>query len=351
MSLAQGAIPTAPAKRPNRLRITVVGGFDPEDTRGLDRTATQMKEFAAELGRQIINQGHMLLNGCMNELDAVVAHAAYEAGQATPHNGSAIKVMSYLLQGHQPAHDVGTIIQSDLEDWDIGGQELTSPEVIRHADVIVLLGGFFGTFKAANWARIDGKPLLPFAIFGGAAKQVYTEESRRFERAYSPNIERIEYDQVLKSLSTDWKELARSTVSLAEKVVTSPNVFVIMSYSDSAQLKDLYKAVQRVCKEYAYVARRVDESNLFKRIVPEISRQLRNCAFVIAEISEAKPNVYYELGVADGLGKAIIVVARKGTELPFDVKDIPVIFWDAISDFEEELKTRVANIGATQGRA
>ncbi len=41
----------------------------------------------------------------------------------------------------------------------------------------------------------------------------------------------------------------------------------------------------------------------------------------------------------------------KGTDLPFDINDVPVLFWESFADFETELKKRVEQIGKWQGRA
>ena len=335
------------------LNILVAGGFDLANPDALDKPADQIVEFAGCLGQEIMAQGHNLLGGCQSELDKSIAQAAdnhLSTKNSVGEHGQP-RIISYVLQSRKPIHDYGTIIQSDLPDWDIGGLEPTPPEVIRYAHVVILIGGSFGTFKAANWARLDRKPLLPFACFGGAAKEVYAIESVRFDQVYGANIDRLEYDQVLKSLTTDWKKLARQTVALAEKIVTTPSVFVVMSFTESGQYKDLYASIQRVCSEYDYDAKRIDESNLSKRIIPEIMKQVRQSAFLIADVTEHKPNVFYELGFADGVGKEVILVASKGTELPFDVTDIPVLFWDSFTEFEDELRKRVEQISAWQGRA
>lgn len=332
-----------------RLKILVAGGYDPDAPQALDRTPDQIIEFSRNLGRAVVKQGHSLLTGCQTELDRIVAESACQ--HLSSHEEQTRRIISYVLQGQKPIHEYGTIIQSDSSDWDIGGLQPNPPEVIKNADVVVLLGGFYGTFKAANWARLDGKPLLPFAIFGGAAKQVYAEETKRFDRVYSANIERLDYEQVLKALSTNWEDLAGKTVSLAEKVVTNPSVFVIMSFKDEPQYRDLYAAIKRVCEKYDYVARRVDESNLFKRVIPEITRQIKQSAFVIADVTEGRPNVFYELGFADGIGKDVILVAKESTQLPFDINDVPVLFWSSFVDFEEELRKRVERIGSWQGHA
>ena len=298
-----------------------------------------------------MQQGHNLLTGCQTELDRIAAEAAdkFLLSQGCSDSDRRQRVISYVLQGQQPVHNFGNVIQSDLPDWDIGGLQPTPPEVIRNADAVILLGGFYGTFKAANWARIDRKPILPVAIFGGAAQQVYKEESKRFDQVYAEHITRLEYEQVLKSLSTDWNDFANKTVSLVEKIVTSPSVFVIMSFKPASSYVDLYASIKRVCDKYEYIARRVDESNVLKRIVPEITKQVRQCAFVIADVTEERPNVFYELGFADGIGKEVILVAKEGTKLPFDINDVPVLFWDSFAEFEEELTKRVEKIGSWQG--
>jgi hypothetical protein len=113
----------------------------------------------------------------------------------------------------------------------------------------------------------------------------------------------------------------------------------------------LYAAIQRVCTAFDYDAKRVDESNLSKRIIPEITRQLKQSAFVIADVTEDKANVYYELGFTDGIGKEVILTAKHGTKLPFDINDVPVIFWKSFVEFEKQLRKRVEQIGAWQGRA
>ena len=68
---------------------------------------------------------------------------------------------------------------------------------------------------------------------------------------------------------------------------------------------------------------------------------LTHAAFVIAELSGARPNVFYELGFARALGKAVIHTAYKGTELPFDVYDVPTHFWDSQSELEEKLDVAI----------
>jgi hypothetical protein len=336
-----------------QLSILVAGGFDPDEPKALKRTPEEIVTFCGRLGAHIVQRGHNLLSACKTELDKAVGEGAHTFIKAQPHAPASTvgEIICYVEQGGKPVHHFGRLLESALPSWNLGFYEqVKSPEVIDQADVVILIGGFEGTVRAANWAQIARKPLLPFAVFGGASAKAYRSVTDNFSRAFRDNVTRIEVESVLNAITDDWEELARQTVSLAEKIVTSREVFVIMSFKTDPQYKDLYAAIQRTCSASDYIARRVDESNLSKRIIPEITRQISQCAFVIADISEDRPNVYYELGFADGLGKEVIVVAREGTKLPFDVNDVPVLLWSSFTDFEVQLKKRVEDIGSRQGR-
>ena len=68
-------------------------------------------------------------------------------------------------------------------------------------------------------------------------------------------------------------------------------------------------------------------------------------------MTELKQNVFFELGFARGLGKRVIVTAKETTQLPFDVKDIPVTFWRPIDPLRlrEKLIERIRSIAEEQG--
>jgi nucleoside 2-deoxyribosyltransferase len=327
------------------LEILVAGGYDSEAP-----DASDVESFCTFLGERIIERGYKLLNGCMTELDRIVAEAAYNKSVAQGDSDPDSKVISYVVTNERPIHDCGTILRSRLTKWDLQRESLYIPEPIRLADVVILIGGWKGTFRAANFARIANKPILPFTAFGGAAQQIYAEEMRRFEEVHAGRVDRFEYEK-LNEVSSNWKQRAIDVVSLAEKVASSNEVFVIMSFAKRPDLEDLYESFQVVCQEAGYKCQRVDDSNAEERILPAILDSIRRSAFVIADLTESKPNVYYELGFAEGLGKAIIVTAKSGTVLPFDVKDIPTVFWESQKKLKERLKNRIKIIARTQGRS
>jgi len=326
------------------LHILIAGGFNEDDKEGLPR----IEKFAGLLGKEIINQGHTLLNACRTSFDRIVAESALAAVVARGSNPND-RIISYVLAGQKPAHNFGNVRTSQLVDWELGCPKLRIPEPIELADAVIIVGGFTGTHRAANWARISGKPLLPVPRFEGAAAKIYAEELDSFEQRYKGRLTKSEFENLAQVVSEP-AEFARTIVSLAERLQSSNLVMVVMSFSDDPELEDAYESYKEVCKEFKYDCRRIDDESNVPRILPEILAQIAQCAFTIVDLSDEKANVYYELGYADALKKPLLVTAKKGTKLPFDVKDIPVIFWENQKGLKEQLRKKIGKIATKQGR-
>jgi hypothetical protein len=223
------------------------------------------------------------------------------------------------------------------------------PEPIHSADAVLIVGGGDGTLCAANWARIDNKPLLPITAFGGAGLTTYNEEIKEFPTKYADRVDRLEYER-LNQVPVDLRALAKEVVSLAAKIHASKHVFVIMSFSDEPKFEDLFESFKEICEEFEYECTRIDGGSVVDRIVPHILSRIRRSAFVIVDLTDPRPNVYYEFGLAQGLNKPHVVTAYKGTTLPFDVNDVPTIFWAGQTQLKEALRDKISEIAALQGR-
>lgn len=324
------------------MNILVAGGFDP-DHHGQEQ---EIREFCSALGAEVAQKGHVLLNGSRTELDAMIATGAYQRLEELDDPNRDKRVISYVLAGLEPIHNRGTIIRSRLADWEIARETFYIPEQVRDADAVILIGGFQGTYRAANWARIAKKPLLPFTAFGGAAAKIYDQELNDFDVKYEGRVTRLEYAE-LNSVKSGWNEHAANLVALAERIAESRSVLVVMSYSGRTDLEDAFDSFRQVCQELGYECDRVSEESAGERILPDILTRLERVAFAIVDLTELRPNVFYELGYADGLRKKVVVTAKEGTELPFDVKDIPTIFWDGQRKLRDDLRKRVEAVVKT----
>jgi hypothetical protein len=93
-----------------------------------------------------------------------------------------------------PAHDVGTILRSRLTDWDHQQGDLLHPEPVQQADVVVLVGGFDGTFRAANWARIAQEAAAAVRRPRRRLRADLPAELNEFAAKYGARVDRLEYE-------------------------------------------------------------------------------------------------------------------------------------------------------------
>ncbi len=298
--------------------------------------------FVEQLALKIVERGHTVLTGCRGSLDRAIAEAAHDAlieRGLDPRK----QLISYRLKNEERAHQLGRVQISRLEDWELTHADLQAPEQIAEADVAVFVAGRKGTLLAANWARIADKPVLGVAQFGGAGGRLFERERSRFQRRYAQYVDVDEFD-VLSEDTDDCSQLAEDVVKLCERILTPKTVFTIMPFTH--EFHDVFESYRGICKEFGLNAERTDESDSSERIIPRILDGIRQSAFVIADVTTMSPNVFYEIGFAEGLSRPVIVTARKGTELPFDLADMPVLFWETQADLREKLRRRMEDIVA-----
>jgi hypothetical protein len=104
-------------------------------------------------------------------------------------------------------------------------------------------------------------------------------------------------------------------------------VFVIMEFCEPYQ--QLYEEViQPVAASFHLRAYHVGEVFGPSIILQDIAQGIVEAEVVIAEITPANENVFYELGYSHALNKPTILLAERGKELPFDVSGYRVLFYD-----------------------
>ena len=107
-----------------------------------------------------------------------------------------------------------------------------------------------------------------------------------------------------------------------------PVAFVVMQFS--AEYTALYKdVIAPVCEEFGYQVIRGDNVYTNGLIIDDITRSIRDCSIVIADITPNNANVYYEIGFAHGIGKQTILLSDRNREkLPFDISGFRLLFYD-----------------------
>jgi hypothetical protein len=120
-----------------------------------------------------------------------------------------------------------------------------------------------------------------------------------------------------------------STISFTDFEAKSnrPRAFVAMQFSEP--FDTFYREVILPQAEGAgFQVVRIDEKDGPGVIFQDMQREIEQAGLVIAEISPANSNVFYEIGYAHALGKPTILLARRGSELPFDIRSYRVVFYN-----------------------
>lgn len=113
-------------------------------------------------------------------------------------------------------------------------------------------------------------------------------------------------------------------------------VFVIMSFAK--EYNDVFSAIKDECIKLRLKASRVDCNAGSGLILRQILTSIENSEFIIVDLSDERPNVYYELGYAHGVGNGehdILLVAKQGTQLHFDIAPLSVKFYESTEELRK----------------
>jgi nucleoside 2-deoxyribosyltransferase len=122
------------------------------------------------------------------------------------------------------------------------------------------------------------------------------------------------------------------------------------NYND---VDEIYKkSIVPVLRELNIEPQRVDRINHNKKIDSKIIELIQNCDFGIADLTNARPSVYYEAGFIEGMNKNVIYITRIDHFRPDKNNDVERIHFDLITkniiswsgptiSFNRKLKSRI----------
>lgn len=123
----------------------------------------------------------------------------------------------------------------------------------------------------------------------------------------------------------------------ARNVIVDPNLcFCILPFNDDrlAIFDDIIKP--ELSEKFGITA--IRSGNIFDanlNIIDTIWTYINQASFIIVDISDKNPNVFYELGICHTIGKNVVTLCDKESykkdykkQLPFDINVINVIFYE-----------------------
>ncbi|MBL8275309.1 MAG: hypothetical protein JNL93_01290 [Pelomonas sp.] len=213
----------------------------------------------------------------------------------------------------------------------------------QHGDVLVAIGGGEGVCFLANLYHQAGKPVVPMNFHLGPAS---TGASRLFDFGMSgSNAQRL-FQTEGGTTPQSWlnriemyagkttADGVRDVLGLLEDL-TPPKAFVVRllnpAHADFNDVQAYFDTVVQpvMAGELGYKLVVVDGNQQFEhaRIDEEIFKKLHHSSVVLADITGVRPNCFIELGYALGRCLPTMLLAKQGTEHPFDIASLSGHHW------------------------
>lgn len=126
-----------------------------------------------------------------------------------------------------------------------------------------------------------------------------------------------------------------SSVSAKTKFVFLPRVFkpetqdletnsdlVAVMMPFSAGFGPVIESIRQACGSVELTCQRADDIWEETAIIDEIFALICRAGIVVCDLTGRNPNVLYEMGIAQTLGKPVIMLTQNNEDIPFDVKHL-----------------------------
>lgn len=128
-------------------------------------------------------------------------------------------------------------------------------------------------------------------------------------------------------------------INLNDFSVEQGFVTCIMPFISSYNAK--YEAIKQACSDAGLTCHRSDEEFVIGDILKYTIEMMLKSQVIIAVLDGRNANVYYEMGIAQSIGKPVIMVAddNKMRKMPFDVRSNRIIFYKNNNQLRELLSS------------
>ncbi|HJP95740.1 MAG TPA: Hsp70 family protein [Candidatus Saccharimonadales bacterium] len=121
--------------------------------------------------------------------------------------------------------------------------------------------------------------------------------------------------------------------------------FVLMPFAEKFQ--PIYEDhIRRIVTEAGLSSQRADEIASINLITWDIWERINKARFLIADLTNRNPNVFYEVGLAHAISKDVILLTQSMGDIPFDLQSLRLIVYEysprGMVEFEKKLRAAIA---------
>ena len=167
-------------------------------------------------------------------------------------------------------------------------------------------------------------------------------------------------EAVRKELETQGKdvtqELYREAVTLLESgqyqelrqnIVDSKKgrySFFVCPFDDEEVDHNFEFVIRPAIREHQFDIERASDVSHTRTITDVIVGAINRSRFVIADLTNERPNCYYEVGYAHSIGKPVIILAKEGTPRHFDLSTHKWNYWTDYKDLKPKIEKELAAV-------
>ncbi len=127
-----------------------------------------------------------------------------------------------------------------------------------------------------------------------------------------------------------------------------PHAFVAMPFADAYE-DIFYYGIKPSVRGAGLLCERIDQVTFTGDVVNLMRERIASSAVVVADLSEANPNVYLEVGYAWGVQVPCVLICSKKSDLKFDLRGQRCLFYGSIRELGKALSAELTALSSQLG--
>jgi len=124
---------------------------------------------------------------------------------------------------------------------------------------------------------------------------------------------------------------------------TRPRAFVLMPFDEEFD-KTFHDLITPALEQAGYEVQRADSIDDQQNILKDVVRGIAEADLVVADLTSANPNVFYELGISHAMRKPTVLLTQSIEDVPFDLKSYRMIRYSLRFDKARQMSEKLTDV-------